>query len=148
MFVVKAEHGTDGSPPTAANILLNEVKHTTHTTMEGLKSSIKPISEYYEIIFIIIFYLRYISELHLKNYIPLGDATVHTLHNIKDLQESTVNNALNKIGDFQVSSKHYIPLINVTLSNLLHFSYTHSLVMYRTYIVNTSICSRRYVHAI
>ncbi|KAJ8914548.1 hypothetical protein NQ315_010012 [Exocentrus adspersus] len=41
--------------------------------MEGLKSSIKPIS----------------------------DATVHTLHNIKDLQESTVNNALNKIGDFQ-----------------------------------------------
>ncbi|XP_018560919.1 uncharacterized protein LOC108903275 isoform X2 [Anoplophora glabripennis] len=70
---VRAEHSSDGSPPTAANILLNEMKHTTHTTMEGLKSSIKPIS----------------------------DATVHTLHNIKDLQESTVNNALNKIGDFQ-----------------------------------------------
>ncbi|CAH1155933.1 unnamed protein product [Phaedon cochleariae] len=53
--------------------LLNEVKHTTQSTMEGLKSSIKPIS----------------------------DATVNTLHNIKDLQETTVNNALHKIGDFQ-----------------------------------------------
>ncbi|KAG5891389.1 hypothetical protein JTB14_020117 [Gonioctena quinquepunctata] len=59
--------------PAHANLLLNEVKLTTQNTMEGLKSSMKPIS----------------------------DATVHTLHNIKDLQESTVNNALHKIGDFQ-----------------------------------------------
>ncbi|KAJ8931146.1 hypothetical protein NQ314_015987, partial [Rhamnusium bicolor] len=65
----KIDHANEDSPPTAANILLHEVKLTTQNTMEGLKSSIKPI--------------------------------MHTLHNIKDLQESTVNNALHKIGDFQ-----------------------------------------------
>lgn len=59
----------DDSPTNAANLILSEVK----TSMEGLKSSIKPIS----------------------------DATVHTLNNFKDLQETTVNSALNKIGDFQ-----------------------------------------------
>ncbi|KAJ8959853.1 hypothetical protein NQ318_011586 [Aromia moschata] len=72
IFYSKSGHSRWVSP-TAANILLNEVRHTTQSTMEGLKSSIKPFS----------------------------DATVHTLHNIKDLQESTVNNALHKIGDFQ-----------------------------------------------
>ncbi|XP_074031796.1 uncharacterized protein isoform X2 [Leptinotarsa decemlineata] len=69
----KLEHYVEETPAHAANILLNEMKLTTHNTMEGLKSSIKPIS----------------------------DATVHTLHNIKDLQETTVNSALHKIGDFQ-----------------------------------------------
>ncbi|XP_049823486.1 uncharacterized protein LOC109595505 isoform X2 [Aethina tumida] len=59
------------SPTSATNMFLNEVKQMT--SMEGLKSSIKPISE----------------------------ATVNTLSNFKDLQESTVNNALTKIGDFQ-----------------------------------------------
>ncbi|CAH0554955.1 unnamed protein product [Brassicogethes aeneus] len=63
------------SPTSATNMLLNEVRHIT--SMEGIRSSIKPIS----------------------------DATVTTLHNIKDLQESTVNNAMTKLGDFQVNFK-------------------------------------------
>ncbi|VEN61692.1 unnamed protein product, partial [Callosobruchus maculatus] len=65
--------GDQDSSAHAANQFLNEVKHTTQATVEDFKKSIKPIS----------------------------DATVSTLHNIKDLQESTMNNALHKIGDFQ-----------------------------------------------
>ncbi|CAG9862617.1 unnamed protein product [Phyllotreta striolata] len=64
----KIEHVED-----SANLLLNEVKLSTQSTVEGLKSSMKPIS----------------------------DATVSTFHNIKDLQESTVNNALHKFGEYQ-----------------------------------------------
>ncbi|XP_076265572.1 uncharacterized protein LOC143199568 isoform X2 [Rhynchophorus ferrugineus] len=57
--------------PTSAAQIFNEVIHIR--SMESLKSSIKPIS----------------------------DVTERTLHNIKDLQETTVHNALHKIGDFQ-----------------------------------------------
>ncbi|XP_030766630.1 uncharacterized protein LOC115890525 isoform X2 [Sitophilus oryzae] len=67
---VISEENKQDSPSSAAHIF-NEVMNMT--SMEGLKSSIKPIS----------------------------DATERTLHNIKDLQETTVHNALHKIGDFQ-----------------------------------------------
>ncbi|XP_066155757.1 uncharacterized protein [Euwallacea fornicatus] len=68
--ITKFEDIKHNSPPSSAN-LFTDVIHMP--TMEGLKTTIKPLS----------------------------DATERTLHNIKDLQEATVNNALHKIGDFQ-----------------------------------------------
>lgn len=54
-----------------------------------------------------------------------GDATVNTLHNIKDLQETTVSSALHKIGDFQVKfSQIALFMHNIvnTLTLLTHFT--------------------------
>ncbi|CAH1122474.1 unnamed protein product [Ceutorhynchus assimilis] len=65
------ESTKDNDSPPSASHLFNEVIHMT--SMEGLKTSMKPLS----------------------------DVTERTLHNIKDLQEATVHNALHKIGDFQ-----------------------------------------------
>ncbi|XP_066248103.1 uncharacterized protein [Euwallacea similis] len=93
----KSEDVKHDSPPSSAN-LFTDVIHMP--TMEGLKTTIKPLS----------------------------DATERTLHNIKDLQEATVNNALHKIGDFQVTGDkqieplhylHYLPPNTLLHSSIL-----------------------------
>lgn len=66
------------SPITSAKNLLDEVKQMT--SLEGFKTSMKPISE----------------------------ATANTLHNIKDFQESTVNNVYKPVSQVTSTALHRI----------------------------------------
>lgn len=66
------------SPMTSAKHLLDEVKQMT--TLEGFKTSMKPIS----------------------------DATANTFHNIKDFQESTVNNVVKPVSQVTSTALHRI----------------------------------------
>ncbi|XP_063925497.1 uncharacterized protein LOC135139260 [Zophobas morio] len=66
------------SPITSAKNLLDEMKHIT--TLEGFRTSMKPIS----------------------------DATASTFHNIKDFQESTVNNVVKPVSQVTSTALHRI----------------------------------------
>ncbi|KAH0818768.1 hypothetical protein GEV33_004023 [Tenebrio molitor] len=75
---IEPEKDDTMSPMTSAKNLLDEVKHMT--TLEGFKTSMKPISE----------------------------ATASTFHNIKDFQESTVNNYVKPVSQVTSTALHRI----------------------------------------